>query len=161
MGDTSSVSSRDGWEACPRGAVVKMSQRLRKKRLRENVQAVAGGVVLGVTLSCALFFGIVAMRSSGKGMHGGIACHRVLALAGDYVAGNVEETMADQIQEHLSFCTSCREAIEEMQAPEVSRREPGRVHRGALRFAMLPASSRSRAARDAEPVMSMRWASTF
>ena len=160
MGETSSVPSRDGWETCPRGAVVRLSQRLRKKRLHENLRSVAGGVVLGVAFSCAVFFGIVAMRSPSKGMHGGIACHRVLALAGDYVAGNVDDALGDQIQEHLSRCTSCRETIEAMQAPVVSWNETEQGHRSAPHLALLEAPFRS-IEEDADLADSVRWALTL
>lgn len=111
---------RQGWEPCPPGEVRQLVQRIRGQRRRRAVLQVATGAV-----GLGLIAGVLLLgRTPGDALYGGISCSEVMAQADAFVAGALHGELLDRIEQHLTACSHCRAAIDQLRQDRL-RRERG------------------------------------
>ena len=106
---------REEWTPCPPGKLAKLAgqERLRQRR-RFLVRA--GSAVGAIALATGA--GWFAFRGKGTPTEpgfGGIVCSRVGELAPQYIMGQLDPAVAQQIKMHLEQCVACRTQMESMQ----------------------------------------------
>lgn len=113
MNDTNHHS--DSWDSCPKGALAQTIAQLKSRRRNRTLALSTGPVVV---LLLILFVGVMFVQrrsTSGENHYGGISCSRVFELLAEYQQGNLEDTLAISIAEHLRKCLMCRTSYESMQ----------------------------------------------
>ena len=103
------------WEPCSRGILNQAaSAQLRRRRF---LKLIAGGtIVAAASAGGGVGFGVYlnsnsSARSTNNGdclPVGGIACATVVDLIPNYIEGDLEKLISEQITAHLMKCVSCR-----------------------------------------------------
>jgi hypothetical protein len=120
---SNSPKQRGEWIPCPPGKLAKLAGQECVRQRRHFLVRV--GSVAGV-VAVAAGAGWFAFR--GRGMttepnFGGIVCSRVRELAPQYMMGQLDPAVSQQIKTHLEQCVACRTLLESMQ-PKMSARSP-------------------------------------
>ena len=110
-----SPKKREEWIPCPPGKLAKLAGQERVRQRRQFL--VRAGSAVGV-VALATGAGWLAFRGRGKPTEpgfGGIVCSRVCELAPQYLMGQLDPAVAQQIKTHLEKCVACRTLLESMQ----------------------------------------------
>lgn len=114
---------REEWIPCPAGKLATLAGQERVRQRRQFL--VRAGSAVGV-VALASGVGWLAFRRTEKPTEptfGGIACSRVRELAPQYMMGQLDPTVTQQIKTHLEQCDACRTLLESMQ-PKMSAHSP-------------------------------------
>lgn len=105
------MSSHDtsNWMPCSEGTLESTIERVRSHRRKTIMIRCVSGTVAG-----ALIFAIVSFYSSTKSST--LDCYEVSGLLAGYVAGDLDQTTFDLVEQHLASCEKCRIKLRGLQA---------------------------------------------
>ncbi len=98
------------WTDCPQGEIAGLVETLKKARRRKTMQQAAGVTSVIVVLAFAAT-AVISGAFRDQTPAQSIACRRVLELAPQYVARQLDPDLTSQIDAHLGRCRSCRDRI--------------------------------------------------
>ena len=131
-------NKREEWIPCPPGKLAKLAGQERVRQHRQFL--IRGGSAVGV-VALATGAGWFAFQGRGKPTEpdfGGIACSRVHELAPQYMVGQLDPAVTQQIKTHLEQCVVCRTLVESMQPKTAAHSSQG----GAIGVCSCPTCRR-------------------
>lgn len=117
------LNQKEEWTPCPPGTLTVLAGHERGRQRRQFL--VRTGSALGV-IALTSGAGWLAFRRTGMPtdpIYAGIACSRVRELAPQYMMGQLDVAMSQQMKSHLELCADCRNMLESMQ-PKMSAHSP-------------------------------------
>lgn len=116
------AETQQNWDACPDGALTRLSQNLRAARRREVMRQTAPWITVGAVLVLAAAW-LTWPRS---GAEGPLVCAEVMQMLPDYRANRLTGRMRKRVEVHLAGCPACRQRAERQAEPAGgSTRRPG------------------------------------
>lgn len=106
----SAPTASNEWTPCHPGEIGGMVTSLKQRQRRKTVVRAAGVTSIVIVLA-AVLTGVLGRFSNGNPIFEEIACQRVLELAPQYVAHQLDEGLHGQIDLHLERCKHCRDEI--------------------------------------------------
>ena len=105
----------DEWIDCPPGTLNQVVQHTARRRRADTMikAAVIGTVSCVVVLAYSLLF---TENPSQPMRYGNLTCQQVQEQMDDYRAGRVSQELAQQIENHLAMCESCKEGMAEQES---------------------------------------------
>lgn len=100
------------WTKCPQGEIAGLVDSLKKQRRRKTYQQAAGVTSVIVVVAFAAT-AVISGAFRGQTPAQSIACRRVLELAPQYVAHQLDADLTAQIDAHLGRCRRCRDHLHE------------------------------------------------
>lgn len=107
------------WAPCPPGILRKAILSSQARRRRNFLALIAGGTVMGAIGGGATIGVLLSKYESGSNKPGGnplggMACISVYNKLPEYLTGDLDDKLAEQITSHLMDCLKCRQAYKKM-----------------------------------------------
>jgi hypothetical protein len=111
-------SDNSDWKDCAPGTLTSLSAGLRRNGRRETI---VKATMLAAAVLLTIGAGRMFLQNSGNDsgqpmMYAGIACDDVQAKLAQWKKGELDETTAARIDEHLELCGSCAAKARALQA---------------------------------------------
>jgi hypothetical protein len=98
------------WNDCPQGEIAGLVHSLKAQRRRKTLGQAAGATA-AIMLVAFLGSSVISGYFRGQTPIDAIACEKVMELAPQYVARQLDGELTTQIDEHLTACEHCRTRI--------------------------------------------------
>lgn len=111
-------AGKQPWEPCSRGILSEAASA--QLRRRKFLKLIAGGtIVAAASAGGGVGLGVYSISNSVRPKNclpvvNGIACVSVVELMPNYIKGDLDELVSEQITAHLMKCVSCRDKYSEL-----------------------------------------------